>query len=40
MARTYVCCVEELTKNVYCWGKGTKEKTSSINLESTTPVKV
>ena len=40
MARTYACGVEKLTNDVYCWGKGTKGLTSSVNLDSSIPVKV
>lgn len=40
MARTYTCGVEKATNDIYCWGKGTKGGTSSVNLDSSTPVKV
>ena len=40
MARTYACGVEKLTNDIYCWGKGTKGLTSSVNLDSSVPVKV
>ncbi|MGQ4006462.1 regulator [Francisellaceae bacterium CB300] len=40
MARTYTCGVEKLTNNIYCWGKGTKDLSSSINLDSSIPIKI
>ena len=40
MARTYVCGVEKLTNDIYSWGKGTKGSASTINFDSSTPVKV
>ena len=40
MARTYACGVEKLTNDTYCWGKGTKGLSSSVNLDSSVPVKI
>lgn len=40
MVRTYVCGVEKLTNDIYSWGKGTKGSASTINFDSSTPVKV
>ncbi len=40
MARTYACGVEKLTDDIYCWGKGTKGLASTVNLDSSTPIKV
>lgn len=40
MARTYVCGISKPNGDIYCWGKGTKGKKSSVNLDSTIPVKI
>lgn len=40
MAETYTCGVEKLTNDIYCWGKGTKGLSSTLNLDSTTPVAI
>ena len=40
MARTYACGVEKLTNDTYCWGKGTKGLSSTVNLDSSVPVKI
>jgi hypothetical protein len=40
MAKTYVCGVSKPESDIYCWGKGTKGKTSTTNLDSSVPVKI
>ncbi len=40
IARTYACGGEKLSDDIYCWGKGTKGLTSSVNLDSSVPVKI
>ncbi|QLE79292.1 regulator [Francisella sp. Scap27] len=40
MAKTYVCGVSKPDSDIYCWGKGTKGKTSTANLDSSVPVQI
>ena len=40
MSKTYTCGIAKSTNKIYCWGKATKGKKSTTNLDSSVPVEV